>query len=312
MKRNLIVFLVFSILAMTSCSNSNEDFVSQPTVEPVTEIQTNLNALNNTYSHNVVGTRSIWGFLRKLAVCCADAAGFIWGGKLAGATALSELADKYLPAVHSTKTSDSFVDPYGIVTESEPKQFRPDSLWNGIVKQDALSDLDSNELGYAHNKVILDHFKQGKLPVQNPVYAQEEDQDVNQILSSGDFKQFEGSISSDKLYFSDQFTTQTLKDIIEPIKSNNNISVAGYINALVAKTDDNDIKDQLKIVGQVLEGLQYVGDNDTSYITKAREIIMKSKVSKQLQDKLLDAISIAYASSKLWVTPVVKNAPVNN
>lgn len=78
------------------------------------------------------------------------------------------------------------------------------------------------------------------------------------------------------------------------LKSNNNISVAGYINALVAKTDDNDIKDQLKIVGQVLEGLQYVGDNDTSYITKAREIIMKSKVSKQLQDKLLDAISIAY------------------
>lgn len=299
----IVMATLVLVMSMASCSNTNEDLAVKADPESVTEIQTNLNLLNESYAHDAIETRSFWKFLRKLAVCCADVAGYILGGKADGATKLSELADKYLPKSSNSDPKNNGLD--SIFTEGPTNQAHLDSITgtgNFTVKVDALSNLQPNEVGYVHNFVILNRYAQGELNSSTNVHEEEQAQSINELLTPDDFKQFEGIIPSDKLYATNAFSLQTVKDILEPIKNNKNISVSEYINALMKKTDDIDKQNQLKITGQVLEGLQYVDDNDTTYITKVREIIKRCCPSKAMQEKLFDAISIANASAKLWVT----------
>ena len=128
------------------------------------------------------------------------------------------------------------------------------------------------------------------------------EQSIDGFLTPANYSEYEELMPEDKLYASQKFSMQTVNDILEPIQNDNDISVHDYVISLTRKTSDDNIQKQLKIIGQVLEGLQYVDDNDTTYITKAREIIENSKSSKEMKEKLLDAISIANASAKLWVT----------
>ena len=106
-------------------------------------------------------------------------------------------------------------------------------------------------------------------------------------MDPANYSEYEALMPEDKLYASQKFSMQTVNDILEPIQNNNDISVYDYVISLTRKTSDDNIQKQLKITGQVLEGLQYVDDNDTTYITKAREIIENSKSSKEMKEKLL-------------------------
>ena len=298
MKKN--VFIVLSLVfVMSSCNSTNEDlFMSTPApvpVEDVTDIQVGLNQLNNSYAKNVVETRSFWGFLRKLGVCLADAAGFIFGGGVDGASKVSELADKYLPGNSDKSVSNEF----GMISKDGHIDDGGEQRKQAVFKDCPLSGLKTNEVGYIHNKSILNRFSEGNMFTSTYILRE---QSIDGFLTPANYSEYEELMPEDKLYASQEFSMQTVNDILEPIQNDNDISVHDYVTLLTRKTSDDNIQKQLKITGQVLEGLQYVDDNDTTYITKAREIIENSKSSKEMKEKLLDAISIANASAKLWVT----------
>lgn len=52
--------------------------------------------------------------------------------------------------------------------------------------------------------------------------------------------------------------------------------------------------------GVLLEGLQLVDDNDTTYFKEAGELIMKSDLPIERKNNLNSALSVGYASAKLW------------
>jgi|GEM_PF-2051632 hypothetical protein len=294
MKKLTILVLALTFV-MSSC-NTSEELVKPTPVEDVADIQVGLEQLNDSYAQNLAGTRSFWGFLRKLTVCCADAAGFIFGGGIDASTKLSELADKYLPGGTKGAEIKASEPANGSSQLGEPAT----ENWSPGIKDNSLSGLVPTEVGYIHNKFIIDKYSNG--PIMSSAYDIEQ-QSLDDFLTPAQYVQYEGVVPADKLYASQDFSMQTARDVIEPIQNNVNISVQEYTEALTKKTNDVNIQNQLKITGKVLEGLQYVDDNDTTYITKARDIIKSSKVSAVTKDKLMDAISIANASAKLWITP---------
>lgn len=81
-----------------------------------------------------------------------------------------------------------------------------------------------------------------------------------------------------------------------------NKSVEEYFNDLKMQTSDQKKKDALEICSIVLDGLQCVDDNDTTYVKAATDIIKNSNVSQELKTTLLNGVSVAHASAKLWNT----------
>ena len=162
MKKNVIIVLSL-VFVMSSCNSTNEDlFMSTPApvpVEDVTDIQVGLNQLNNSYAKNVVETRSFWGFVRKLAVCFADAAGFIFGGGVDGASKVSELADKYLPGNNDKSVSNGA----GMISEDGHIDAGGEQRKQAVFKDCPLLGLKTNEVGYIHNKSILNRFSEGNM-----------------------------------------------------------------------------------------------------------------------------------------------------
>lgn len=301
-KTNVVIAVITLTFFMSSCNSAHEDLVESSSRESVTELQTELSTLNNSYAYNNKNTRSIWKFLRSLAVCCADVAGYIYGRNVETACKASEMADMYLPKTSIVNPND-YTNKYGFIEVDTSSKVRIDTTTEtSIFKDDALLGLSPNEVGYVHNKLILDRNQKGESTNPFDSISKNNAITVKDMSIPYNFKEVEGLIPSEKLHITNDFSEQTLEEIIEPIKNNNNITVSEYIYELDKKTNDIDKKNQLKIMRQILEGLQYVDDNDTTYIAKARDIIRKSKIPNKFMEQLLDASSIAYASAKLWVT----------
>jgi len=89
-----------------------------------------------------------------------------------------------------------------------------------------------------------------------------------------------------------------------------NKSVSEYFNELKLKTTDQKKKEALEICEIVLDGLQYVDDNDTIYVKAATDIIKKSDITPELKVTLLDGVSVANASAKLWNTDEITTMPL--
>lgn len=81
-----------------------------------------------------------------------------------------------------------------------------------------------------------------------------------------------------------------------------NKTVEEYYEDLKNQTTDEKQKEALNICGMVLDGLQYVDDNDSSYAETATKIIKNSSIEPSMKATLLDGVSVANASAKLWNT----------
>lgn len=77
MKRFFILILLLALVLVSCNNNVAEELTATQQVESYTEIQNDLSALNESYVQNQDGTRSIWGFFRKLIVGCVDAVGYV-------------------------------------------------------------------------------------------------------------------------------------------------------------------------------------------------------------------------------------------
>ena len=81
-----------------------------------------------------------------------------------------------------------------------------------------------------------------------------------------------------------------------------NKSVDEYYKELISQTSDLKQKEALEVCGLVLDGLQYVDDNNTTYIDDVKQIINNSSLDPELKATMLDGVSVANASAKLWNT----------
>lgn len=97
-----------------------------------------------------------------------------------------------------------------------------------------------------------------------------------------------------------EYTTKILNSF------DSNKTVEEYFKELEAQTTDVQQKEALNICSMVLDGLQYVDDSDVTYAETATKIIQKSSLSLDLKKTLIDGISVANASAKLWNTKVLE------
>ena len=66
--------------------------------------------------------------------------------------------------------------------------------------------------------------------------------------------------------------------------------------------DDEKEKYLGDICGLIINGLEKVDDNDTEYTKQLCTIVNKANLTSAMKKKVLDCISIADSSSKLWNT----------
>lgn len=78
------------------------------------------------------------------------------------------------------------------------------------------------------------------------------------------------------------------------------------IEEYTSLTPNQTIKDALGACGIVLEGLQYVEDNDSTYIEKAIDLVEASTIRPELKTAILNGISVADGSVKLWDTDKIE------
>ena len=88
-----------------------------------------------------------------------------------------------------------------------------------------------------------------------------------------------------------------------------NKSVSEYIDDLILQTTNQQKKYALDVCKTVLDGLQYIDDTDTTYVKSVTETISNSNLSKELKKSIMDGISIADASAKLWNTSEIVSIP---
>lgn len=271
MKRFFYFIALLVALAFTSCSNEANDLstLSKDDMAAIENVKSELSVLNTNYQKPQTRMAK---WLRWLIFGAADAAGAIWGGGVGGACTASTLA--------------------WTVTKEEPKAIESRAVQKvaPILKVDNLDGIEEGSAGYIHNTVISSAF------ANNEDLCSKSNNEVMNIILDEMEKQT-GTIFTENQKKNIISYTNTIIDSFD-----SNKTVEEYYEDLKNKATDAKQKEALNICGIVLDGLQYVDDNDCSYAEAAKNIIKKSSIEPNLKATLLDGVSVANASAKLWNT----------
>lgn len=279
MKTKLIsMFLIVAILFSTSgCSNVSDDNVYQGEMktEAFKKLKNDLLVLNSNYENNPeLQTRfkfKLW--FRVLAIVVADVACTIYGNLPTGITASKSAND--------------------IMNDLEEKLNKAPS---SSLKSNALDGLEIGSAGYIHNKVLIDMYEKYGESMDTLTTEQLLD------LASNDVYNLTGEANlplskSDAVLLVDNVVSKM--DLTKSISEN--------IESLKTLTIDPELQSKLDICGTFIEGLQMVDDNDSTYFESANELIINSDLPTADKLELQDALSVGYASAKLWNTEVLED-----
>lgn len=278
-KLNFLLGVLAIVICLTGCNKESEELptLSKNEVAAIESVKNELSELNVTYRSNLVPQTRIPKWLRWVIFGAADAAGAVFGG-VSGACAASTLAWTV------TKAEVSKV-------ETTTTQEAPASA----IKSDNLINIENGSIGYVHNVVIANTM------VNNSDIYSKSSEDVLDIVLTELGNQTGTVISESQKADIISNTTR----IVNSFDANK--TVEEYYNELIQQTSDLKQKEALEICSIVLDGLQYVDDNDTSYIENATTIVKNSDLEPELKATLLDGISVANASVKLWSTDEISD-----
>lgn len=272
------MFLIVAILFSTSgCSNVSDDNVYQGEMktEALKKLKNDLLVLNSNYENNPeLQTRfkfKLW--FRVLAIVVADVACTIYGNLPTGITASKSAND--------------------IMNDLEEKLNKAPS---SSLKSNALDGLEIGSAGYIHNKVLIDMYEKYGESMDTLTTEQLLD------LASNDVYNLTGEANlplskSDAVLLVDNVVSKM--DLTKSISEN--------IENLKTLTIDPELQSKLDICGTFIEGLQMVDDNDSTYFESANELIINSDLPTADKLELQDALSVGYASAKLWNTEVLED-----
>ncbi|MBS5876766.1 MAG: hypothetical protein KIC78_11425 [Prevotella sp.] len=279
MKTKLIsMFLIVAILFSTSgCSNVSDDNVYQGEMktEALKKLKNDLLVLNSNYENNPeLQTRfkfKLW--FRVLAIVVADVACTIYGNLPTGITA--------------SKSANDIMDDLEEKLNKAP---------SSSLKSNALDGLEIGSAGYIHNKVLIDMYEKYGESMDTLTTEQLLD------LASNDVYNLTGEANlplskSDAVLLVDNVVSKM--DLTKSISEN--------IESLKTLTIDPELQSKLDICGTFIEGLQMVDDNDSTYFESANELIINSDLPTADKLELQDALSVGYASAKLWNTEVLED-----
>ena len=275
-----VFVILFLAVSLVSCNNESIccDQNLEDNVVAVDAIKSDLLDLNVSYKQVQSKQKRMPKWLRLLIFGAADVAGGIWGG-VSGACGASSLAwtvtKAEMKAENNSQTTSSQMAP--------------------TFKENNLQGIEKGSIGYIHNSVISSAF------VANEDIYEMDNEEVLAVVFQALEKETDTSLSDAEKAEVINYTNMIVSSF------DTNKSVEEYFNDLKTQTSDQKKKDALDICGIVLDGLQYVDDNDTTYVRAATDIIMKSNVSQELKTTLLDGVSVANASAKLWNTDGIAN-----
>lgn len=276
MKYTKVFVVLFLAVSLISCNNDNicynQDIEDNKVA--VNAVKSELFDLNASYKPVKSKHKKTPKWLRWLIFGAADVAGGIWGG-VAGACSASSLAWTV------TKGEEKKAD-YN--SQSKYSQMEP------TFKENNLQGIETGSVGYIHNTVISSAF------IANDDICEMDNEEVLSVV----FQTLENETSTS---LSDTEKAEIINYTYTIVNSFDiNKSVEEYFNDLKMQTSDQKKKDALEICSIVLDGLQCVDDNDTTYVKAATDIIKNSNVSQELKTTLLNGVSVAHASAKLWNT----------
>lgn len=276
-KTNVFIIAIAMVLTFTGCNNEVTGLpsLSKEQTEAIENVKVELGNLNDSYKDSQ--TRGLKKWLRWLIFGAADVAGALGGG-VSGACAASTLA--------WTVTKEEKV------AETRAQFTRIDDIAD--LKDENLAGLDEGSMGYTHNKVISSAFK------NNEDICTKSKEEILAIVLDELKKQTGTELSENQKKEVMEYTTKILNSF------DSNKTVEEYFKELEAQTTDVQQKEALNICSMVLDGLQYVDDSDVTYAETATKIIQKSSLSLDLKKTLIDGISVANASAKLWNTKVLE------
>lgn len=272
------MFLIVAILFSTSgCSNVSDDNVYQGEMktEALKKLKNDLLVLNSNYENNPeLQTRfkfKLW--FRVLAIVVADVACTIYGNLPTGITA--------------SKSANDIMDDLEEKLNKAP---------SSSLKSNALDGLEIGSAGYIHNKVLIDMYEKYGESMDTLTTEQLLD------LASNDVYNLTGEANlplskSDAVLLVDNVVSKM--DLTKSISEN--------IESLKTLTIDPELQSKLDICGTFIEGLQMVDDNDSTYFESANELIINSDLPTADKLELQDALSVGYASAKLWNTEVLED-----
>lgn len=211
--------------------------------------------------------------LEFLAIVVADVACTIYGNLPTGITASKSAND--------------------IMNDLEEKLNKAPS---SSLKSNALDGLEIGSAGYIHNKVLIDMYEKYGESMDTLTTEQLLD------LASNDVYNLTGEANlplskSDAVLLVDNVVSKM--DLTKSISEN--------IESLKTLTIDPELQSKLDICGTFIEGLQMVDDNDSTYFESANELIINSDLPTADKLELQDALSVGYASAKLWNTEVLED-----
>ncbi|MBQ8064807.1 MAG: hypothetical protein IJ200_04025 [Prevotella sp.] len=283
MKRNY-VFLGFLLIMVSLLSCTNETINKEPLDNNKTiaikEVKSELYVLNASYKGSFSSQKRMPKWLRWLIFAAADAAGGVGGG-VGGACAASTLAWN--------------------VTKDELKQdtgVQPDTTHHAqAIKSNSLEGLELGSAGYIHNSVISSVYYE-----YNDLSGMSTEEIINIVFNELESQTGVEMPASKKL----ELASYALS-IIDSFDASK--TVEEFFNDLIEQTANPTQKETLEICGMILDGLQYVDDSDTSYVDTATTIIVNSNLDSELKATLVDVISVANASAKLWNTDGIVIVP---
>lgn len=275
MKYSNVCVMMLLAISLVSCSNE-----AISTKEPLDDnrlvvdvVKNELIELNASYKPVQNSQKRMPKWLRWVVLSAADVAGAIYGG-VGGACQASTFA--WMITKDQLVTTDS--QPTNIILNSD------------IFKEDNLQGIEVGSTGYLHNIVITSAF--------------EKNQDLQRLsteeIMSVIFQSLENETSTAISETEKNAIINSTNLIISSFNPNNGFE--DFIDNVKEKTSNQDTKDALDICKIVLDGLQFVDDNDSLYVKSAIKIIKESSLNDSQKSILTDGISVANASAKLWKT----------
>ena len=226
-------------------------------------------------------TRGHKKWVRWLIVGLADVSGYALGGGVGGAVSASSLA--WTVTKDDVKKDEVKVDKkLNLPDFINFSDFKPVPR-NGFTSADNVGDL--------HNSLSIDVIEHFRDSIQN-FSTSEFIQHTNTLLKRKGIT-IDNDIDTLKAY-------KSIKGISELFDSN--LTIEENVKRLKTLTDDEKEKDLVDICGLIINGLEKVDDNDTEYTKQLCTIVNKTNLTSAMKKKVLDCISIADSSSKLWNT----------
>lgn len=278
---NVIAMLLISAIL---CSCNSEQLCNEHSVQDdaiaIENVKSDLMQLNDSYLPLSSNQKRMPKWLRWLIFGAADTAGAIFGG-VGGACSASTLAWT-VTKQEMSNTQNGTSSTAHIATP---------------LKSNYLQGITPGSAGYIHNAVISSAFN------MNNNICELRDEEIFSVVFCALEKETGNTLSNtEKSRIID--CTNTIINSFDVNKS-----VSEYIDDLILQTTNQQKKYALDVCKTVLDGLQYIDDTDTTYVKSVTETISNSNLSKELKKSIMDGISIADASAKLWNTSEIVSIP---